>query len=149
MGRTRSTRRRTRLGITIGVVAVLVAPVAFDRDDFPISTYPMYSGTRGSESTFVTAHGIDADGSRRRLTPTLIGASDDPLIVMGELRAALAAGAGQRRCREIALRVAGRDNLAGLVAVEVVSERHDNVARTSGDNSLLNREIEARCEVGR
>lgn len=149
MDPTRSTRRRTRLALTGMVVALLGAPVALDRDDFPLSTFPMYSRTRGSESTFVTAHGITADGERRHLTPTLIGESDDPLIVVGELRAVLAAEGGDRRCGEIASRVARRADLASVVAIEVVSERHDTVARTRDESSLLNREIEARCEVGR
>ncbi len=40
---------------------MLAAPVVFDRDSFPLSTYPMYARTRGTEVSFVTAQGIRGD----------------------------------------------------------------------------------------
>ena len=144
-----ATRCPTRLAVTVGVVAALVAPVAYDRDSFPLSTYPMYSGARGSESTLVTARGLAADGATHELTPTLIGDSDDPLVVVGRLRAALAADRGDVRCGEIAERVASRSNLTDIVRIEIVSERHDTVARTLGRDSLVDRDVRATCEVQR
>lgn len=138
-----------RLAITVGVVVALAAPVVADRDSFPLSTYPMYSRARSGESTIVTARGLESDGSSRELTPTLIGDSDDPLIVVGRLRAALSAGRGGVRCAEIAERVAGRDAFDGVDVIEIVSERHDTVARTLGEDSLLEREVRATCEVRR
>ncbi len=141
--------RRTRGVLTLAVIGVLVAPVALDRDSFPLSTYPMYSSARGSESTLVTAYGIRADGSTRELTPTLIGDSDDPLVVVGRLRAALAAGRGDVRCAEIAGRVEARSAHLDVVVIEIVSERHDTVARTLGEDSLVEREVRSTCEVPR
>lgn len=142
-------RREGRLAVTVGVLVALLAPVAFDRDSFPLSTYPMYSRARGSESTIVTAQGVLDDGSRRELTPTLIGDSDDPLLVVGELRAALSAGRAAARCGEIAERVAGRSSMDGVDRVEVVSERHDTVERARGDDGLVERTVHASCEVRR
>ncbi|MFK8023162.1 MAG: hypothetical protein AB8G26_04275 [Ilumatobacter sp.] len=149
MGQERSPRRSVRLGITIAVVALLAAPVAFDTDGaFPLSTYPMYSSARGTETTFVTAQGITASEARVELTPHLIGGSSDPLIVVGELRAALRAERGDERCQEVADRVARRDDFRDVVAIEVVSERHDNLLRTTGDAaSLISRDVRARCVV--
>ncbi len=145
----RALSRRTRGAVTFAVIGVLVAPVALDRDSFPLSTYPMYSSSRGSESTLVTAQGVRADGSMRELTPTLIGDSDDPLVVVGRLRSALATGRADVRCAEIAERVEARSAYVDVVAIEIVSERHGTVARTLGEDSLVERTVRSTCEVPR
>lgn len=142
-------RREYRLAVTALVVLALVVPVLLDRDSFPLSTYPMYSRARAAHTTLVTAYGIDTDGDRRELTPTLIGDSDDPLVVAGRLRAALASDRADVRCSEIAQRVSRRPSLAEVVSIEVVSERHDTVARTLGEASLSGRDVHAICEVDR
>lgn len=142
-------RREFRAAITAVTLAALVAPVVFDRDSFPLSTYPMYSRARGGESTLLTARGLDTDGSPRELTPTLIGASDDPLVVVGRLRAALLVGREDVRCAEMAERVAARPGFADVVVIEIVSERHDIVARTLDEESLIERDVRATCEVER
>jgi len=134
--------------VTAGVLGALVGPVIVDRDSFPLSTYPMYSRTRGEAVTFATAQAVDAQGSASALSLGVIGDSDDPLIVAGELRSALREGRAEARCIEIADRA---DGWAGLpddaVAIEVVTERHDVVARVSGSPSLLDRTVYARCEI--
>jgi hypothetical protein len=140
--------RRTRILITGGVVAALAAPVALDRDSFPLSTYPMYSRTRGDAVTFATAQAVDADGTASTLSLGIIGDSDDPLIVAGELRDAIRSGAAAERCGEIAARGEGWDGLpSGLVTIEVVTERRDVVAHVEGAPSLLERTVHASCEV--
>ena len=54
----------------------------------------------------------------------MIGDSDDPLIVAGELRDAIRDGRPQQRCEEIAVRAAAWDGLpADTSAIEVVTER--------------------------
>lgn len=149
MGTGPAPRRAIRGLVTAAALAALVAPVAFDHDSFPLSTYPMYSGSRGDESTIVTARGITSDGSSRELTPTLIGNSDDPLVVVGQLRASLSAGRGDVRCGEIAERVAGRSGLGDVETIEIVSERHNTVDRTLDQDSLIDRDVRATCEVER
>ena len=149
MGTRPPLRREMRGAITAVVLVALLGPVVLDRDSFPLSTYPMYSRARSGESTLVTAVGVTSDGSIRELTPTLIGDSDDPLVVVGRLRAALSADRGDVRCAEIAERVAGRSDFADVVAIEIVSERHDTVARTLDQQSLLERNVRATCEVER
>jgi hypothetical protein len=149
--------RRSRIVVTGGLVAALVAPVLLDRDGFPLSTYPMYARARSESVVLATAQGVAADGTRLQLSAGEIGASDDPLIVAGELRDAIARGRADERCAEIASRVAGRvpeDDRADTgargataVTVEVVTERHDVIARAGGDDSLLGREVHAACEV--
>lgn len=141
--------RRTRWVATSAIVAALAAPVVLDRDSFPLSTYPMYSRARSGESTLITARGLTADGESRELTPTLIGDSDDPLVVVGRLRAALSTGRGDIRCAEIAARVGRREALSEVTTIEIVAERHDTVARTLEEDSLIERDVRTTCEVER
>jgi hypothetical protein len=140
--------RRARLLITAGVVGALVAPVALDRDGFPLSTYPMYSRARGDVVTFATAQAVDDAGVTTALTLSVIGASDDPLIVAGELRDAIRDGRAQQRCEEIARRAAAWEGLPPEASsIDVVSERHDVVAQVEGSSSLLERTVHATCAV--
>lgn len=134
--------------ITAGVVAALVAPVVLDSDGFPLSTYPMYSRARGEVVTFATAQAIDASGNVSTLTLGVIGDSDDPLIVAGELRDALSDDRAEDRCEEIARRAAMWSGLpTDDVRIEVVTERHDVVVQVEGGQSLIERTVHASCEV--
>ena len=134
--------------MTAGVVGALIAPVVLDRDGFPLSTYPMYSRARGDAVTFVTAQAVDASGTVATLTLDVIGDSDDPLIVAGELRDAIRDGRAQERCVEIAQRAAEWEGLPpGTSTIDVVTERHDVVAQVEGASSLLDRMVHASCAV--
>jgi len=139
--------RRGRTLVTAAVVGAVVAPVALDADGFPLSTYPMYSRLRSTEVEFVTAQAVDPHGARSRLSLGVIGASDDPLIVAGELRATIRAGRADDRCAAIAerWRAARAANEPGTI--DVVSEVHDVVRLATGDDSLLERTVHARCEA--
>jgi hypothetical protein len=140
--------RRARILITAGVLGVLAAPVVLDRDGFPLSTYPMYSSARGDTVTLATAQAVDAGGATSTLTLAVIGDSDDPLIVAGELRDAIRDGRTGQRCDEIARRAAEWDGLpADSVTIEIATERHDVVAQVEGEPSLLERTVHATCEV--
>jgi hypothetical protein len=140
--------RRARILITAGVVGALVAPVVLDRDGFPLSTYPMYSRSRGDAVTFATAQAVHSSGMVTALTLAVIGDSDDPLIVAGELRDAIRDGRAQQRCLEIAVRAAEWDGLPPDTAtIDVVTERHDVVAQVEGASSLLDRTVHASCAV--
>ena len=52
--------------------------------------------------TIPSALGLDEQGDEERLTLRVIGASDDPLIVAGELRTAIRNGRADERCEAIA-----------------------------------------------
>lgn len=147
----RPTSRRGWALATGAVVVALVVPVALDHDSFPLSTYPMYSQARSDRVTLPTALGIAADGTASRLSLGLIGDSDDPLVVAGELREAIARGTDDERCEEIARRVDAQGAISPtggrIVAVEVVLERHDVVLQAIDDPPPLRREVVARCEV--
>lgn len=137
-------RRAVRSVSVVGVLAALVAPVVADRDSFPLSTYPMYARNRSTEVSFVTAQGVGVDDRLSPLSLGVIGDSDDPLVVAGELRAAIRRDGAAQRCREIAARVSDPT----VLHVEVVTERHDTVQRLEGDDSLVRRTVHARCPVG-
>lgn len=142
--------RRARALVTAGVLAALVTPMVIDRDGFPLSTYPMYSRVRGEEVTFATAQAVGVDGDVAALTLHVIGQSDDPLIVAGELRDAIRTGRAPRRCEQIAARASAWSGLpTDAVSIEVVTERHDVVAQVQGESSLLDRTVHASCEVPR
>ena len=140
--------RRARILITAGLVGALVAPVVLDCDGFPLSTYPMYSRARGEAVTFATARAVDGEGNASTLTLGVVGDSDDPLIVAGELRDAIRNDRAGERCAQIAQRAAGWSGLpAASVSIEVVTERHDVVVQVEGGDSVLDRTVHASCEV--
>ncbi|MEM1335790.1 MAG: hypothetical protein AAGG08_20270 [Actinomycetota bacterium] len=136
---------RARHAVTAGVVALLFVPVALDRDDFPLATYPMYSRARAEVTSIVTAVGVATDGGERRLGLRAIGATDDPLIAAGELRSAIRAGDADRRCSEIA----GRVDDPAVVSVLVVTERHDVVEHVRSGDGFEERIVHASCPVAR
>lgn len=125
------------------VIAVLLVPVLLNRDDFPLATYPMYARERAEVVSITTALGIDGDGDEHELGLGVIGETDDPLIAVGELRAAVRAGGADRRCLEIA----GRADPARTRRVIVVTERHDVVEHVRDGDGYRDREVHAECEV--
>ncbi len=129
--------------MTAGVVAALFVPVLLDRDDVPLATYPMYSRERADVVAVTTAVGVTADGEERTLGLGVIGDTDDPLIAVGELRAAVRNGDADRRCAEIAGRVGDADT----VEVLVVTERHDVVDHVRTGDGFRERTVHARCAV--
>jgi hypothetical protein len=112
----------------------------------PAVHVPDVLADRGDAVTFATAQAVDTDGNASTLALGVIGDSDDPLIVAGELRAAISDGRAAQRCEEIAAR-ASRRGLPDGGTIEVVTERHDVVARVEGAESLLERTVHASCQV--
>ena len=128
----------------IGVLGAVVSAAVRDRDSFPLSTYPMYATARADVATLSTAVGVETGGAVRRLSLGAIARTDDPLIAESLVDRAIAADRGAALCAEIAGRV--RD--ASIDTIEVVEERHDIVDRAAGRDSLLERTVHTRCEVG-
>ncbi|MEZ5378562.1 MAG: hypothetical protein R2733_18805 [Acidimicrobiales bacterium] len=128
--------------VTPIVIAALLSPAVRNTDSLPLSTYPMYSGTRSNVSSFVTASGIDREGSRRTLSALAIAESRDRLIAQSFLNDAVRRGDAGRVCEDIANRVN-----ADLAAIEIATERHDTIARLRGEESLLERDVHASCET--
>jgi hypothetical protein len=134
---------RHRIGAIVFLAAV-ISPVLRDRDSVPLSTYPMYADRGARLGVLATAVGVDAAGAVHRLSLETIAGTDDPLIAESSLDDAIRAGRAGALCAQIAARAGGQ-----LVRIEVVEERHDLVARAKHESSLLERRLDASCEVSR
>jgi hypothetical protein len=134
---------RHRIAAVICLAAV-VSPAVIGRDSFPLSTYPMYADGGSRLDTLATAVGVDAAGTVHRLSLATIADTSDPLIAESSLYEAIRAGRAEAACVQIAGRAGGF-----LVRIEVVEERHDLVARAQHKDSLLERHLDASCEVPR
>ena len=132
---------RPRVAVAAVIVA-LVLPAVRYRDSFPLSTYPMYAGSRSDVATLPAVLGTDRRGRVERLSTETIARSDDPLITTSLLRQTIRSGRAEALCADIAGRAP-----AGTVTVEIVEERLDLVASAAGDEEVLDRTVHARCPV--
>ena len=130
--------------LTVVLIAALLSPAVRNHDGLPLSTYPMYAGTRSNLSGFVTASGIDERGDRVTLSASTISGSRDPLIAQSFLNDAVRRGDAADVCSEIAARVD-----RPLDGVEIATEQHDTIIRLQGGDSLQDRDVHAACEVPR
>lgn len=162
----RPTAAWLRPAVSMAVVALVASPALRQRDSYPLSTYPVYADARPGVAELPTAVGVTEDGERVRLSPTVIGASDDPLIVADRVADAVAADRADRLCQAIAERAAtddgaifdptgGDGTTAGdggggggaLAGVEVVTETVDLVATAADEAPPLGRTVHAACPV--
>jgi hypothetical protein len=139
-------RRFLPFAVAIGAVLAVAAPAVLGRDGFPLSNYPMFADDRGRESEVATAVGVTLAGDRVRLSPELIGDSDEPVLASATAERAVASTAGaETLCTAIARRAGGD---AELQAIEVVTERYDTVDYFAGDEEPESVVVHARCRVG-
>jgi hypothetical protein len=144
-GTLRRVRRVLAYTVAIGAIVVVAAPAFIGRDSFPLSDYPMFADDRGRESSIATAVGITTDGDRTRLSPELIGGTDEPVLAAATAERATASATGAATfCDAVAARAAGRDDLR---AIEVVTERYDTVAYFESDEAPETTTVHARCQV--
>jgi hypothetical protein len=130
----------------MGTVLAVAAPAVLGRDGFPLSNYPMFAEDRGRESDVATAVGVTAAGARVRLSPELIGGSDEPILASATAERAVTSTAGaETLCASIARRAEGD---ADLRAIEVVTERYDAVDYFAGDDEPESVIVHASCRVG-
>jgi len=127
------------------IVALLGAPllVGSDYDSYPLSTYPMFAHDRDDEVAVRTAIAVDG-AAVARLSPRLIGGTDEPMLARESVEHAIDTGAAMTLCEEIA----GRARRAGVSGeIHVVTERYDTLAWFDGDREPLDRAVHASCEV--
>ena len=156
-GRSRSLREvrgraRAYLALAVAVAAVAVPPlVPPTADSYPLSTYPMFSLDRGPRSAVATLVGLDAEGEAHRLSPHLIGGTDEPMLAVATAsRAARGTAADQTRlCDQVAARVA-RSARSDVVEVALQVEDHDSVGFVTGARGEpLAVRVLTTCEVPR
>ena len=135
------------------VVAMLGPPLrGIDRDSYPLSTYPMFSHDRGRTSRVATVVGYDEAGSLHRLSPHLVGGSDEVMLAVETAGKAVARGpeATEELCEQVAARVATDRDLDDLTTVAVIVEEHDAVAWfAERDREPRSVDERATCEVRR
>ena len=131
--------------VTVVAVALVAAPAVLPdpEDDFPVSTYPMFTAERGRVVDLDTAVLVDEDG-RHRLSPEEVGGTDEIVAAAVAVSRAIAGGPDSLAtlCGDIAERVAGPGT------VEIVTERHDAVALLQVGARPVGITVHEQCEVG-
>jgi hypothetical protein len=130
--------------VTLVVGSAVVAPALWPdpSDDFPISTYPMFTTERGEVVDLDTAVLVDDDG-RHRLSPEAIGGSDQIVTAAVTVSQAISDGAVATGllCEEIAGRVDGPG------VIEIVTERHDAVDLLRDGADAMSVTVHERCDA--
>lgn len=111
-------------------------------DTYPLSTYPMFATDRGAIHDIATAVRIDADGTVHRLSPHLIGGTDEVILAAVTVDRAIARGEADELCAEILAR------LDDGSTVEVRRERVDVVAHVIDDAEPQDVTVHATCGPG-
>lgn len=124
--------------IALATLAPILGPP--EDDGFPLSTYPMFSRPRAQVTSLSTAVGYRTDGERLELSPTVIGGTREVIQASTTVAQEIAAGTGDRFCREVLDR-APQD----VATVEIVTETYDVVAYFDGTTEPQQRAVHARC----
>lgn len=108
--------------VAVGLVVAAPALLPDPADDFPISTYPMFTIERGEVVDLGTAVLVDDEG-RHRLSPELVGGTDEIVAAAVTVSNAIVGGPSTLAllCQDIA------DRVDGPGEIQVVTERHDAV----------------------
>jgi hypothetical protein len=129
--------------VTVAVGLVVVAPAVLPEpaDDFPISTYPMFTTERGEVVDIDTAVRVDEAG-RHRLTPEIVGGTSEIVSAAVTVSRAIAGGGAAltRLCGEIA------DRVGEPGSIEIVTERHDAVALLQDGAEPVEVTVHERCD---
>ncbi len=134
---------RARWVVTVVAVAVVASPAVLPdpADDFPLSTYPMFTADRGRVVDLDTAVLVDVDG-RHRLSPEVVGGTDEVIAAAVAVSQAVAGGLAALAdlCADIA------DRIDSTGTVEIVTERHDAVDLLRDDAEPLATTVHHECD---
>ncbi len=128
--------------VAVGIVVLAPALLPEAEDDFPISTYPMFTAERGEVVDLDTAVRVDDEG-RHRLSPEAIGGTDEIVSASVAVSRAVVAGAAalDLLCGHIA------DRVDGPGEVQIVTERHDAVDLLRDGGEPIAVTVHERCPV--
>jgi hypothetical protein len=130
--------------VTVAVGLVVVAPAVLPdpEDDFPISTYPMFTIERGEVVDLDTAVLVDEDG-RHRLSPEVVGGTSEIVSASVAVSRAIQEGsvALDLLCQDIA------DRVDEPGEIQVVTERHDAIDLLQHGGDPLDVTVHDRCEA--
>ena len=135
-------------------IAVFIGAVVFPafqdppKDSFPLSTYPMFSGSK-PRVTLNEVLGEDARGKDYILEPELIAESGEPMQVIATLRRVIEGGWRMRSdfCKAVASRIAADPAFEHIERVRLVTRTRDPVAFYEGRESGNQEKTWRRCSV--
>jgi hypothetical protein len=131
--------------VSVTMLVAVASPLWHGEDDYPLSTYPMFSKARPAEIDIEHLVGVSADGRERKLPPSLV-MRGEVLEAKVAISSAIARQEAAALCAAVAQRAPGFDPT--LVRVEVRSDRYRVRSYFAGDRSPLASQVHARCRVG-
>ncbi len=138
------------IGLSLSILLAMLSPLlsSGQEDDFPLTTYPMYSGAMGKTSRIRTILGITPSGGQETLSPTLI--AGDPSVILAVRTAAAARRPADKLalCSRVAERVAADpERSARYTELVFLTERYDAPAFFLGATEPAATKVHARCPV--
>jgi hypothetical protein len=141
------------LAVSAALLAAVLAPVRQHfrenlRDGFPLSCYPMFNAERQKHGFVTHLVGYEADGTRRILHYSYLGAGGLNQV-RRQLRRLALAGRGGELALEVADAVASRSGKAdaAVVRVDVVTGRYDYAQFFSGNRTPKSEVVHGSAEV--
>jgi hypothetical protein len=136
--------------IGLGATALVLSPlVSGAADSFPISTFPMFASPRGQPVLYAVI-GRAADGSERRLEPTLVGSKE---VLQAKVLIERSVEGGKATlaelCHATAARIAATPSVGALGSVEIVSRRYDPIKYFSSGPAPIEQTRLFQCKVPR
>ncbi|MBX3189931.1 MAG: hypothetical protein KF819_23090 [Labilithrix sp.] len=142
--------KRVAWVVTGACALVVVSPIARERgwDDFPISSYPMFSRGDLGDVVALSHVVVEHDDGTRAPAPTESIGTPEPMVAKGIVEGAVARGEAAALCARIARRIADGSPRRPR-AIEVVTSTFDVQAYFTSGREPRERQVHARCEVSR
>jgi hypothetical protein len=133
------------------VISGVLSPLGWPKDDFPLSTYPMFSSLRPTSETVVYhAVGFTSDGSGRPIPPRFLG-TDEVMQASQTIKRALTRRSPPPRvlCWQIAAELAERadSEWVDIERLELRVDRYDAVRYWAGERRPIESQVVERCVV--
>jgi len=143
-------RRAWAYLVSATLVGAVLWPLqkAKPKDDFPLSTYPMFSRKRPSEVSI--DHVVAVAGERQEALPPDLVASGEVLQAKATITQKLRRGrrGAEELCRQVAERMAADEDYAWADRIEVRSDRYLVLGYFSGARKPIWSRVHARCRPG-
>lgn len=142
---------RWKLGavlLWVGFTAAILYPIVPDKDDFPLSNYPMFSVPKKTTAKIYHVVGFTPDGRAYPLSPEMVG-TDEIMQASQTVKLAIGGGRAKTLCDEAAQRVADSRDFAEVTRLQVRIDVFDSIRYWEGDRSTSRTRILAKCGVPR